>query len=106
MTESQKIKAEFVRLRKFNCIVFNFNNNKYNNAGITGVPDWIILTPKLNIVFTEVKIGGDTLKPEQIITGKRLSAIMGIPNSRVYYYLCRDSATAKKISDEILTGKL
>lgn len=105
-TESQKIKEEFVRLRDFNSMVFNYNSSRANNPGLKSHPDWQILTPKLNIVYIETKIGSDSLKPEQIVTGKRLSAIMGIPGSRVYYYLCRDSATAKKISDEILRGEL
>jgi hypothetical protein len=105
-TESQLIKEEFVRLRKFNSIVFNFNSNKYNNAGLTGFPDWVILTPKLNIVFIEIKIGKDSLREEQKTVLKRLSSMMGLPHSRIYYFLCRGSKEAKQIGENVLTGKL
>ena len=106
MTESQEIKQAFIRLRKFDCIVFNFNSNKYNNAGLTGFVDWLILTPKLNVVFIEVKIGKDSLKIEQQAVLKRISSIMGLPSSRVLYFLCRDAQEAKQISDKILTREI
>lgn len=105
-TEPQLIKEEFVRLRKFSSIVFNFNNNKYNNAGLTGFPDWVVLTPKLNVVFIEVKIGKDSLKDEQRAVLNRLSSIMGLPLSRVHYFLCKTHQEAKRISEGILNGKM
>lgn len=106
MTTSQKIKAEFIKLRKFNSIVFNFNSNKPNNAGLTGFVDWLILTPKLSLVFCEVKIGHDKLKPEQEAVLNRLSSIMGLPHSRVHYFLVRDEKQAKLISDKILAREI
>ena len=105
-TESQLIKDEFVRLRKFNSIVFNYNSNRANNAGLTGHPDWMILTPKLNVVFIEVKIGKDSLRDEQKAVLNRLSSVMGLPASRVHYFLCKTHQESKLISDGILNGKM
>lgn len=106
MTESQKIKAEFVRLRSYGGIVFNYNSNRANNPGLKAHPDWLILTPKLNIVFVEVKLGKDSLSTDQLRVARRLSSVMALPQSRVHYFLCRDSSVAKQISDQILRGEL
>ena len=106
MTESQQIKEAFVKLRDFGNIVFNFNSNIPNRAGIKGHPDWEILTKKLNVVFVETKIGRDTIKPDQKPVLERLSSIMGMPNSRVYYYIVKTSKDAENIQKDILNGKL
>jgi len=108
MTESQQIKDAFVKLRDFGHIVFNFNSNIPNRAGIKGHPDWEILTKKLNVVFVEVKIKetGDTLKPDQEALLNRLCSIMGIQGSRVHYFLVRDAKQAQNIQKDILNGKL
>ena len=106
MTESQEIKKALIRLRDFNCIVFNFNSNRPNNAGLAGHPDWLILTPKLNAVYLEVKIGKDSLSDAQKAVLNRLSSVMGLPHSRVIYSLCKSSKEAKQISDRIISREI
>ena len=106
MTESQEIKKALIRLRDFNCIVFNFNSNKPNNPGLAGHPDWLILTPKLNVVYIEVKIGKDSLSDIQKWVLNRLASVMGLPHSRVIFSLCKSSKAAKRISDQIISREI
>ena len=106
MTESKAIKDSFVRLRKFGHIVFNFNSSRANNPGIKGFPDWLIITKKYNLVFIEVKIGDDKLRKEQSVIVDKLANIMGIPNSRIDVFICKDKKMADNISDQILKGEL
>jgi hypothetical protein len=106
MTESQLIKQEFVRLRKFGCIVFNYNQKKPNSRGLIGHPDWLIITNKLNLVFIETKIGADKPSKEQLEVINALAGLMGKPNSCVYFYIVKDSDRAKSISGRILSREV
>lgn len=106
MRESEGIKKHLVNLRKFNNIVFNFNSNRANNSGLTGFPDWLIITPKLGLVFIEVKIGADKLSEVQQKIINRLASIMGLPNSRVNVFVIKTSDEAEHIAERILKGNL
>lgn len=106
MRESEKIKKHLVNLRKFNNIVFNFNSHKANNSGLTGFPDWLIITPKLSLVFIEVKIGSDKLSEVQQKIINRLASIMGLPNSRVSVFVIKTGDEAEHISERILKNSL
>lgn len=106
MSESEQIKQAFTRLRDFGFIVFNFNSHKANNKGLAGHPDWLFITPKLQLVYVEVKIGSDKLSSEQQRIINRLAQIMGLPYSRVYVFVCKTGAYARKLSDDMLANNL
>ena len=106
MSESKDIKKQFVRLRDWGCIVFNYNSNKPNNAGIKGHPDWLILTSKMSLVFIEVKIGKDKVSEDQHKVINRLASIMGLPNSKVYIFIVHNVKEAEILSDRIQKREL
>ncbi len=106
MTEPQRIKKALTDLRKFNNIVFNFNSNKRNNLGLIGFPDWLIITPHLNLVFIEVKIDKDKISEIQQKVINRIASVMGLPNSRVNISIIKTGKEAEQIADKILKGSL
>lgn len=105
MSESEKIKKAFVKLRDFGCIVMNFNNKKSNNPGITGHLDWEIYSKK-NVIHVESKIDKDKLRPKQAEVIKRLAHLMGLPGSRVYVCSIKTGKEAENLADRILKGEL
>lgn len=106
MTESQGIKKELVRLRGFDFLVFNFNSNRANSAGITGLPDWLIIKPKKYIVWVETKIGNDKLSEIQTKVINTLSHFAGLPNSPVHVRIIKTAKDAEKLQEQLLTNKL
>lgn len=106
MTESEGIKKAFVRLRKYNWLVLNFNNKKANNPGIRAHTDWLIGKEKNHLIYVEVKIGKDELSKEQKDFIKMIAWFMGLPNSRIRVYIVKTAKEAEQLSDNILQGKL
>jgi len=105
-TTSKRISEAFTRLRKYSCWVGNFNNKRANNPGLKDHPDWLIIKPYYAIIWVETKIGRDTFSEGQEKLMKMLCWFMGMPKSRVYYYVVTTAEEAEKLSDRILVNKL
>lgn len=103
--ETTKIKNEFVKLRLYGFTVFNFNQKKSNSKGLTGFPDYMIITNK-NLIFIEVKTDKDTIKPEQQEVLIKLANLMGKQNSRIYVEIIKTTEYAKKITNRIIKREL
>lgn len=64
-TTKAEISKIFAELRKYDFLVFNFNSDRKLNRGkMTGFVDHLIIG-KNCIWFIEVKVGNDTIKPNQ-----------------------------------------
>ena len=108
MDDKREIKKHLVQLRGRGCIVWNFNNNRANNAGTEGMPDWIILTRSGNIVFVEVKREStkDDFSEVQKEVKLRLEKIMLKPHSSVFYYVVKNAKDSEHLQTKILKGEL
>lgn len=69
MTKKQ-MSAIIAELREFGWIVKNLENNRKTRAGVTGLPDFILLGFR-RVIFMERKID-DKLSPEQKEIGRRI----------------------------------
>ena len=88
----------FAKLRDFGFLVFNFNSNKKLNRGkMTGFCDHLIIG-KGKIYFIEVKIGKDTIKPEQFLLQR------AIDETEADFRFITSSKEAEDLRDFILTN--
>lgn len=106
--DKSEIKKHFILLRGRGCTVWNMNNNRANNAGTEGLPDWIIVTRSGNVVFIEVKREStkDNLSDVQKEVKSRLEKIMLKPHSNVYYFIIKNSKDSEGLQEKILRGEL
>lgn len=97
-TKSEKslISAEFARLREYGYLVFNFNQKTRFGSGMVGFCDHLIIGFG-RIIFLEVKIGRDKLRPEQVKLKDEL-----IKTDAEYLYIT-ELFVAQKLSDWLIT---
>lgn len=95
-TKSDFTKA-FNELRKFGYDVKNFNSNLKMKTGIKGFVDHLI-TGHGHLVFVEVKIGKDTMKPEQLFFAERIKSAVD-KNSTVKYWQISNMSECMGIVD-------
>jgi hypothetical protein len=83
------IKDYLKQIEKYGGKLITFNSNKYQSRGLNGFIDHIIIYKKF-MVFIEVKIGKDTLKSNQIETGKYLSEVAE-SNPYIFYIVANET---------------
>ena len=100
-TTKAEISKIFAELRKYNFLVYNFNQKNRFGRGLVGFVDHLIIG-KNRIWFIEVKIGKDMLSREQIDLLTRLKAI-GKKFPMVEWSIVTHVEFARKLQEQILS---
>lgn len=98
MTTKAEISKVFAELRKYGYLVFNFNQKNRFGKGLVGFVDHLVIG-KWGMFFVEVKIGKDTVKPEQEKLGEMISR-MG--NRYIHYEIIHTTEEAVKLRQSII----
>ena len=98
-----EITNELNRLKNYGYEVRTFNHYKAVGRGTKGFVDHFIIGHYM--IFCEVKIDKDKLKPEQIRLAEKISAHSAL-YKRLHYVNVHTLAEAKKLVDNILAKKL
>ncbi len=86
-------------LRKHGFIVYHFNSHKAMPTGLKGLPDHLVIG-KMYLYWIEVKLGTDTLKPDQIIFKKMIEQFEK-RNKVVKYRMVTDKDSLESVITEI-----
>ncbi len=97
MTKSE-ISKQFTNLRKHNCLVFNFQSNRYMPYGSLGFVD-ILIIYKYRLWLIEIKTKTDRIKPKQ---QELIEYMNKYPSEHLQHRIATDETT-HKIINEILT---
>ena len=103
-SKKSDISNEFAKLRNFGYTVLSFGSHKALSRHIKGFVDLVIFNSK-QLIFIEVKVGHDELSEVQKEIMTKLSSVATY-NKTVHYRLITTLAEAKKLVENILSGKL
>ena len=88
-------------------MVFTFNSNHPMPQGAKNFPDHVIISKNGNVIFIEVKLGKDELKPGQAYL-QEILLLAGVKNPMLHYRIIsteQELAIVCTMLDKLLTGR-